>query len=138
MPYKVLVVDDDAILRKFISINLTARGYIVQEASNGKEAIEMVDVQPPDLIILDIGLPKMDGFEVCKLIRETHTTPVIMLSAKQEVADKTRCFDLGADAYMIKPFSLREFLARIEAILRRSCQQKLASGAKAQSERVTY
>jgi DNA-binding response OmpR family regulator len=120
MNKRVLVVDDDYHLRKFISVNLEARGYSVAQAVDGIEAMSMFGSQDLDIIILDITMPRLDGFEVCKLVRKVSDIPIIMLSARQEVEDKARCFELGANEYMIKPFGLRELLARVEAVLRRA------------------
>jgi DNA-binding response OmpR family regulator len=120
LKHKVLLVDDDMNLRKFITINLEARGYQVVQAVDGVEAVSLIDDQDFDIIILDINMPRMDGFAVCKIVRQRLNTPIMMLSARQEPTDKARCFELGADGYMTKPFGLREFLARIEVLLRRS------------------
>jgi DNA-binding response OmpR family regulator len=115
----VLVVDDDISIRKFIRANLEARGYSVQIASNGKEALEYFHSGKPDLVILDIMMPVMDGFETCRVIREHSNVPIIMLSAKDGEHDKIRCLEMGADDYLPKPFSLNELLWRVKAILRR-------------------
>jgi DNA-binding response OmpR family regulator len=120
LKYKVLLVDDDMNLRKFVTINLEARGYQVVQAADGVEAVSLIDDQNFDIIILDINMPRVDGFAVCKLVRQRFNTPIMMLSARQEPTDKARCFELGADGYMTKPFGLREFLARIEVLLRRA------------------
>ena len=124
MNKKVLVVDDDYNLRKFISANLEARGYSVTQAADGIEAMSLFGSQDPDIIILDITMPRMDGFEVCRLVRKVSNVPIIMLSARQDVSDKARCFEFGANEYMTKPFGLREFLARIEAVQRRALLKK--------------
>jgi len=117
---RVLVVDDDVSIRKFVRANLEARYYEVILATNGTEAMHLFEKQAPDLIILDIMMPEMDGFKVCRLVREKSTVPIIMLSAKEGEGDKLRCLELGADDYLTKPFSLNELLMRIKAILRRS------------------
>ena len=124
MNKRVLVVDDDYNLRKFISANLEARGYCVTQAADGIEAMSLFGSQDPDIIILDITMPRMDGFEVCRLVRKVSNVPIIMLSARQDVSDKARCFEFGANEYMTKPFGLREFLARIEAVQRRALLKK--------------
>jgi DNA-binding response OmpR family regulator len=116
----ILVVDDDVLIRKFVRANLVARGYNVQIAGNGKEALDSFRARTPDLVILDIMMPLMDGFETCRLIREKSGVPIIMLSAREDERDKIRCLELGADDYLLKPFSLNELLWRVKAILRRS------------------
>lgn len=117
---RVLVVDDDTSIRKFVRANLDARDYKVLLAENGVEAINIIEREPLDLIILDIMMPKMDGFEVCRLVREWSKIPIIMLSAKDGESDKLRCLELGADDYLTKPFSLNELLSRIKVIMRRT------------------
>jgi DNA-binding response OmpR family regulator len=116
----ILVVDDDPSIRKFVRANLEARDYSVLLAADGDEALQIVEKDLPDLIILDIMMPKIDGFEVCRQIREWSKIPIIMLSARENETDKVRCLDCGADDYLTKPFSLRELLSRINAVLRRT------------------
>jgi DNA-binding response OmpR family regulator len=116
----ILVVDDDPSIRKFIKANLEARDYRVAQAGDGKEAIQIIEEELPDLILLDIMMPQMDGFQVCKVIREWSQIPIIMLSARDSEIDKIKCLDTGADDYLTKPFSLKELLSRINAVLRRS------------------
>jgi DNA-binding response OmpR family regulator len=116
----ILVVDDDSSIRKFVRANLEARDYLVLLAADGDEAIKAVEKDLPDLVILDIMMPKIDGFEVCRQIREWSKVPIIMLSAREGEADKVRCLDCGADDYLTKPFSLKELLSRINAVLRRT------------------
>jgi two-component system response regulator MprA len=115
----ILVVDDDISIRKFVRANLAARGYNVEMAANGKEALASFQIKTPDLVILDIMMPVMDGFETCRQIREKSSVPIIMLSAKDDERDKVRCLEMGADDYLPKPFSLNELLLRVKAILRR-------------------
>jgi DNA-binding response OmpR family regulator len=115
----VLVVDDDISIRKFVRANLVARGFNVEIAANGKEALDSFEIKTPDLVILDIMMPVMDGFETCRRIREKSSVPIIMLSAKDDERDKIRCLEMGADDYLPKPFSLNELLLRVKAILRR-------------------
>jgi DNA-binding response OmpR family regulator len=117
---KVLIIDDDPAIRKFIRANLEARGYQVLLAMDGDEGIQVIEKELPDLVILDIMMPKMDGFEVCRQVREWSKVPIIMLSAREGETDKVKCLDSGADDYLTKPFSLRELLARIKAVMRRS------------------
>jgi DNA-binding response OmpR family regulator len=116
---KILVVDDDPSIRKFVRANLEARNYQVLLAADGEEAIQIIEETLPDLILLDIMMPKLDGFEVCRLLREWSTIPIVMLTAKDREADKVKFLDAGADDYLTKPFSLKELLARIKAVLRR-------------------
>jgi DNA-binding response OmpR family regulator len=116
----ILVVDDDPSIRKFVRANLEARDYSVLLAADGDEALQIVEKDLPDLIILDIMMPKIDGFEVCRQIREWSKIPIIMLSARENETDKVRCLDCGADDYLTKPFSLRELLSRVNAVLRRT------------------
>lgn len=119
---KVLVVDDEKELVKLITFNLSIAGYNVLSAKNGIEALEISEQENPDLIILDIMLPRIDGWEVCRRLRQNpHTTniPIIVLSALSEVNDKLRGFDLGIDDYVTKPFSPRELAVRVKRVLAR-------------------
>jgi DNA-binding response OmpR family regulator len=117
---KVLIVDDDPAIRKFIRANLEARDYEVLLSPDGEEALKTLEKEKPDLIILDIMMPNIDGFEVCRRVREWSQIPIIMLSARDGENDKVRCLDCGADDYLTKPFSLKELLSRIAAVLRRT------------------
>jgi len=117
---KILVVDDEKPIADILKFNLQREGYFVELAFDGKEAIEKTHKVMPDLIILDIMLPKMDGFAVCKKLRETVQIPIIMLTAKEEEVDKVLGLELGADDYITKPFGVRELLARVKANLRRA------------------
>ncbi|CAN5440665.1 response regulator transcription factor [soil metagenome] len=116
---RVLVVDDDPPLRRFVARNLAARGCEVLEAGNGLEALALVETQPLDLIILDIMMPRMDGMEACRRIRERSVMPIIALTALSEQADKVRILDEGADDCLVKPFGVDELLARVRSALRR-------------------
>ncbi len=118
--YKILVVDDEKRMVRFIQLNLEQDGYQVITAYNGSEALEQVRTQLPDLILLDIMMPDINGFEVLKRIREVNTVPVIMLTAKGEEDDRIQGLELGADDYITKPFSPREMVSRIRAVLRRT------------------
>ena len=118
--YKILVVDDEKRMVRFIQLNLEQDGFQVLTAYNGKEALEQVRTQLPDLILLDIMMPDISGFEVLKRIREVNTVPVIMLTAKGEEDDRIQGLELGADDYITKPFSPREMVSRIRAVLRRT------------------
>lgn len=116
----ILVVDDEPSIQDFIGHNLELRGYKVSLASNGLEALALFDRGNFTLIILDIMMPKMDGLEVCRRIRQTCTVPIVVLTALGEESDKIAALDLGADDYLTKPFGVGELLARIKAVLRRS------------------
>lgn len=119
----ILVVDDEAPIVDILKYNLTKSGYNVICAYDGEEGLKLATEQKPDLVLLDVMLPKMEGFEVCKKIREKHTMPIIMLTARDEEFDKVLGLELGADDYMTKPFSNRELLARIKANLRRNVSE---------------
>ena len=128
---KILVVDDDAATIKFVAANLEANGYKASIARDGEEALKIIEKEIPDLIILDIMMPKVDGYEVCRRLREWSQIPVIMLSARCDEEDKVRCLNIGADDYLCKPFGLDEMLARIGAVLRRSSTATITDPAKA-------
>lgn len=119
MDRKILVVDDEKSIADIIKFNLEKEGFTVELSYDGEDAIEKIYKGNPDLIILDIMLPKKDGFEVLKEIRTSITTPVLMLTAKEEEVDKVLGLELGADDYITKPFSMRELVARVKANLRR-------------------
>jgi two-component system, OmpR family, KDP operon response regulator KdpE len=116
----ILIVDDEARIRDFVRMNLELEQYSVIEAANGLEALEKLRENLPDLVILDVMMPEMDGFETLRAIREVSTIPVIMLTVRQSEQDRIHGLDLGADDYIAKPFSPRELLSRIRALLRRS------------------
>ncbi len=117
--FRVLVVDDEQRILNFLNSKLRASGYEVLTASNGAEALEQVQAQEPDLLVLDVMMPKMDGFETLRELRSFSPVPVIVLSAKGTNADKVKGLDMGADDYLAKPFSPDELVARIEAVRRR-------------------
>jgi len=117
---KILVVDDEDTLRDMLEYNLKREGYAVLTAAEGTQALKIAFEERPDLIILDIMLPGMSGFDVCRAVRKQLTVPILMLSAREEAIDKVLGLELGADDYITKPFSLRELLARVRAMLRRS------------------
>lgn len=119
MKPKVLVVEDEARIARLIRANLSVSGYAVTLCQNGREALEMVDLLDPDLILLDVMLPEIDGFTVCKRIREYSEVPIIMVTAKDDPADRVTGLDLGADDYLVKPFVVEELLARVRAVFRR-------------------
>ncbi|MGD6776766.1 response regulator transcription factor [Sutcliffiella horikoshii] len=118
----VLVVDDEAEMREMLGMYLQKENYQVLHAENGEEALDMLYDHEVDLIILDLMMPDMDGFTACKKIREKYMMPILMLTAKSDELDKVRGLKLGADDYVMKPFSPKELLARVEALLRRSNQ----------------
>jgi two-component system KDP operon response regulator KdpE len=115
---KVLVVDDEPQIRRFLRASLQSHDYVVLEAENGKEALRVCTVQKPDLLILDLGLPDMDGLDVIKNVREWSTIPIIVLSIRSDDTDKIEALDRGANDYVTKPFSMGELLARMRAALR--------------------
>jgi DNA-binding response OmpR family regulator len=117
---RILVVDDEERIVRFIRLNLEQDGFQVVEAYAGKQAMDKLRQSLPDLILLDVMLPDLDGFQVLKMIRENHDIPVIMLTAKTEEDDRVRGLELGADDYVTKPFSPRELVSRVRAVLRRS------------------
>jgi two-component system KDP operon response regulator KdpE len=117
---RVLVVDDEPRMIHFIRLNLEHDGFQVSEATSGTKALEALRDQLPDLVLLDVMMPDLDGFEVLKLIREISSVPVIMLTAKGEEDDRVRGLELGADDYITKPFSPRELVSRVRAVLRRT------------------
>jgi DNA-binding response OmpR family regulator len=117
---RILVVDDEPRMIKFIRLNLEHDGFQVYEATSGPQALEKMRDQLPDLVLLDVMMPDLDGFETLRLIREISTVPVIMLTAKGEEDDRVRGLELGADDYVTKPFSPRELVSRVRAVLRRT------------------
>lgn len=120
MANKILVVDDDLNICELLKLYLENDGYVVFTANDGQEAVEMFQNKTPDLVLLDIMLPKKDGWQVCREIRKTSSAPIIMLTAKGETFDKVLGLELGADDYVVKPFDAKEVMARIKAVLRRT------------------
>ncbi len=116
---RILIVDDEKAIRRFLKTTLTSNGFTVSEASNGKEAVAELSSFHPDAVVLDLGLPDIDGIEVTRLIRKKTQTPIIILSVREQEADKISALDAGADDYLTKPFSAGELLARLRAVLRR-------------------
>jgi len=117
---RILLAEDEVALRDFVRRNLRARGYDVLEASNGLEALAVWEREDPHLLILDIMMPRMDGLEVCRRVREHSTVPIIVLTALDAESEKVTALDLGADDYLTKPFGVEELLARVRAVLRRT------------------
>src|SRR5262245_61051616 len=124
---RVLIVDDDPDIRRLVSYNLTEAGFETNAAASGRNALEAVQKQPPDLIVLDLMLPDVDGMEVCRTLRQRETTrhiPIVMLTARGEEIDRVIGFELGADDYVPKPFSPRELVLRIKSIFRRMTEHR--------------
>ena len=121
---KILIVDDDENIAELISLYLEKEQYDTETAHDGEEALKLIEVYNPDLILLDLMLPGIDGYEVCQQVRKTRDIPIIMLSAKGEVFDKVLGLKMGADDYMVKPFDANELIARVSAVLRRSGPSK--------------
>ena len=119
---RILVVDDDPLIARLVRVHLDKAGYRVLTAASGEDALDLTATEMPDLVILDLMLPGMDGYEVCRAIREFSLVPVVMLTARGEQVDKLRGFEMGADDYLTKPFAPAELLARVQAVLRRSQQ----------------
>ena len=119
VPVRILVVDDEPDIRNVLRLLLTSRGYSVEEAANGREALEQVQKNAYDLIILDIMMPEMNGVDACAALREISSAPVLFLTAKDQDADKQEAFHSGGDDYLVKPFSNQELFLRVEALVRR-------------------
>ncbi|MCL2164733.1 MAG: response regulator transcription factor [Oscillospiraceae bacterium] len=127
MAKKILIVDDEKSIVDIVKFNLKKEGFETIEAYDGEQAVKMATNQKPDLIILDVMLPEMDGFSVCKKIRQTMSTPILMLTAKSDEVDRILGLELGADDYITKPFSNRELVARVKANLRRTYVDPIAT-----------
>jgi len=128
---RILLVDDEQSVQELLSYSLRKDGYEVVQAADGKEAIELFDGSEFDLVVLDVMMPRMDGLECCRRLRAVSQVPIIMLTAKSGEDDKIAGLELGADDYMTKPFSVREFRSRIKALLRRSSMSREAAGEQA-------
>jgi DNA-binding response OmpR family regulator len=120
MGTKVLVVEDESTLLETLEYNLTRQGYAVYTAADGLKALEVARRERPDVIVLDVMLPGIDGFEVCRILRREMSMPILMLTARADEVDKVVGLEVGADDYLTKPFSMRELLARVKALLRRA------------------
>jgi len=120
MPKRILLVDDDALLRRSLAFNLEQAGYATQTAQNAEDALSIARLNPPDLVLLDIGLPGMDGLQALRVLRDDLRLPVILLTARRRELDEVLGLELGADDYITKPFDLDVLLARIKAVLRRA------------------
>ena len=128
MAKKILLVDDDALMRRSLAFNLEQAGYSLQTAASAEDALGIVRLAPPDLILLDIGLPGMDGLDALRTVRDEYGVPVIMLTARRRELDQVLGLELGADDYVTKPFDLDVLLARIKAVLRRAQAGSVSSG----------
>ena len=133
---KILVVDDELNICELLKLYLENEGYTVFTANDGQAAVTAFQQKAPDLVLLDIMLPKMDGWQVCREIRKTSSTPIIMLTAKGETFDKVLGLELGADDYVVKPFDAKEVVARVKAVLRRT--QGKNDNAEESKKVVTY
>ncbi len=127
---KVLIVDDDVNIVELIRINFESEGFDTVTAYNGREAVDKFRTENPSIIIMDVMMPEMDGWEACREIRKTSNTPIIMLTAKGETFDKVLGLELGADDYMVKPFETKELTARVKAVLRRTESSEQGSADK--------
>lgn len=130
---KVLVVEDEESLADALRFNLERQGYVAVVVHDGHEAVLAVEEQKPDLVILDVMLPGLDGFEVCRRVRRFSSVPILMLTARSEEVDRVLGLEIGADDYLAKPFSLRELLARVRALLRRASGEMTTSEVSRES-----
>ena len=121
---RVLVVDDEDQIRRAVGRALTSRGYLVEQAGDGEQALAAATAFDPDLVVLDLNMPVLDGFSVCRELRRTSPVPILVLSVREDAADKVEALDLGADDYLTKPFSVDELMARVRALLRRTGTQE--------------
>jgi DNA-binding response OmpR family regulator len=140
MSDKILVVEDDPTLLETLAYNLTRQGYDVATAVDGVAAVEVARREHPDLIVLDVMLPRMDGFEVCRTVRQEMNVPILMLTARDDEIDKVVGLEVGADDYMTKPFSMRELMARVKALLRRVrlVREEMVVAAAPDAEQLTF
>ena len=120
MSTKILIIEDEERIRQFLQRGLSFEGYRIETAADGQTGLELARESPPDLVLLDLMLPGMDGLEVCRRIRAASDVPVLMLTAKETIEDRVTGLDAGADDYLVKPFAFDELLARVRALLRRS------------------
>lgn len=140
MSDKVLIVEDEPALVEALAYNLTRQGYTVVTATDGLAALDVARRERPDLIVLDLMLPRLDGFEVCRILRQETNAPILMLTARTEEVDKVVGLEMGADDYLTKPFSMRELLARVKALLRRvrlTREEATASASPRTAEKLT-
>ena len=139
MPETILVVEDEPALRDTLSYNLKKDGFTVEAVGDGRAALDSARTLKPDLIVLDLMLPEIDGFEVCRILRKEMTTPILMLTARDDEIDRVVGLEVGADDYLTKPFSMRELMARVKAQLRRSrlLREELGKSAEPQIKQET-
>ena len=135
---KILIVDDDNNIAELISLYLTKECFETKIVNDGEEALRVIKTFSPNLILLDLMLPGIDGYQVCREVRQKSNTPIIMLSAKGEIFDKVLGLELGADDYIIKPFDSKELVARVKAVLRRSQQSEKAVSSQTNGKYVEY
>ena len=119
MSYKILIIEDEPTLQETLAYNLKKEGYQVDIAADGKQGVDLARLNQPNLVILDIMLPILDGFEVCRILRQEMNTPILMLTARDSEFDRVLGLEMGADDYVVKPFVMRELMARVKALLRR-------------------
>ncbi len=131
----ILLVEDETVLAETLRYNLEREGYQVLGASDGVQALEIARREQPDMLILDVMLPRLDGFSVCRILRTESAVPILMLTARQDEVDRIAGLELGADDYVVKPFSLGELLARVRAILRRGQRDSRRPAARAAAKR---
>jgi DNA-binding response OmpR family regulator len=124
---KILLVEDDETMRKALAYNLEKEGYKVKQSGDGSEALALAREQTPDLIVLDVMIPSLDGLSVCRILRKESDVPIVMLTARDSEVDRIIGLEIGADDYIVKPFSLGEFLARVRAVLRRSPKARVVN-----------
>ncbi len=135
---KILIVDDELHIREIIKFTLQKAGMLVSEANNGLEALKFLESSTPDLIVLDVTMPELDGLETCKVIRKSSEIPILFLSARDEEIDRVLGLEIGADDYVTKPFSPRELLARVNVILKRTLRITLAASSEAKPKVLEY
>ena len=135
MPERILVVEDEPSLQEALAYNLTRQGYQVDAAGDGQTAVDMARKIHPDLVVLDLMLPVLDGFEVCRILRQEMKMPIMILTARDEEIDRIIGLEIGADDYITKPFSMREFLARVKAALRRVRMDRSEGGEESRPPR---
>ncbi|MEI6132359.1 MAG: response regulator transcription factor [Bacillota bacterium] len=136
--YTILAIDDDVHIRELLRLYIEKEGYKFVPAENGLEGLEKLDSERPDLVLLDLMLPGIDGLEVCKRIHQRSNVPVIMLTAKGETFDKVLGLELGADDYIVKPFDSKEMMARIKAVLRRSSSAQGADVSESSKKKIIF
>ncbi len=137
MPQKVLIIEDDTHIAELLQMYLNKEGFDVSIAGDGVQGVELAEQLQPDLVLLDLMLPGMDGWSVCRKLRETSSVPIIMLTAKGELEDKVTGLNLGADDYIVKPFEMKEVLARIQAVLRRTDREGTSAPKRLNFDRLT-